>query len=75
MGMISSGINKPKKIAQGRSIQIKAKAMLPVQCDGEPWRESSSITIKISLLNRANMLKHPQSVVLTPAVASPTSTK
>jgi diacylglycerol kinase (ATP) len=56
MGTIQSGVTKPKKIAQTKTVKMICKRSVPVQVDGEPWREDKPCTITITHLNQARML-------------------
>jgi len=55
LGANLAGLGRPKKLVQGRGIQIRCNKSVPLQVDGEPWQENPCL-IKISLLNQARML-------------------
>jgi hypothetical protein len=67
MGLIVAKMSKPKKLKQGKVIEITLNQSIPIQVfyllftlsifkvDGEPWVQEPC-TIRIAALNKANML-------------------
>lgn len=47
LGKITVGLDKGVKIGQGRDIEITTRQTLPMQIDGEPWRQRPC-TLRIS---------------------------
>jgi diacylglycerol kinase (ATP) len=56
LGATSRGLTKPKKLAQAKTLKLVVKNSMPVQVDGEPWKEPEPFIVTIKLLNQATML-------------------
>ena len=48
LGQLQVGLSRAIRLAQCRSLVITARQALPVQIDGEPWRQPAA-TLHISL--------------------------
>ncbi|CAM9813637.1 unnamed protein product [Ectocarpus sp. 6 AP-2014] len=56
LGQIQLGLSRALAVAQCREMQVKSSATLPMQVDGEPWKQPpSEITVKLH--NQAAMLR------------------
>jgi len=55
MNMVATGVKRPKKLAQATTIKITCKINVPVQIDGEPWREDPCV-MTIKQLNQSPVL-------------------
>ena len=51
LGKIKTGLSQATPIAQGRKLKIVCTQHLPMQIDGEPWRQRKGI-IEIQSTNR-----------------------
>ncbi|CAM9430735.1 unnamed protein product [Chrysoparadoxa australica] len=56
LGQIRVGMAQARTVAQCRSLQIKTNATLPMQVDGEPWRQKAC-NIDLTLHSQAFMLR------------------
>ncbi|GJZ34037.1 diacylglycerol kinase 1 [Tanacetum coccineum] len=56
LGKLQVGLDRARRLAQGKCIKIQLLAPLPVQIDGEPWLQSPC-TLTISHHGQAFMLK------------------
>lgn len=54
-GKLASGIGNALKLGQGNGVYFKISKPIPMQVDGEPWRQPPC-EIKISIYNQANFL-------------------
>ncbi|CAM9927441.1 unnamed protein product [Discosporangium mesarthrocarpum] len=58
LGSIQLGLSKAKSITQCREVEVRTFADLPMQVDGEPWKQPpSEITVKLH--KQAPMLRKP----------------
>jgi len=55
LGNVQTGVGSPVIVGQGSKIKIKLNKKVPVQIDGEPWRQEPC-TIEINHLNKVKML-------------------
>jgi len=58
LGIIQVGIGAGHTVAQGRELRVRTLRTLPMQVDGEPWRQPPSDMI---------VQRHPQALMLSPA--------
>ncbi|CAN0402010.1 unnamed protein product [Pylaiella littoralis] len=57
LGQIQLGLSRALAVAQCREMQVKTTATLPMQVDGEPWKQPpSEITVKLHNQARASCL-------------------
>lgn len=56
LGQIQLGLSRALALAQCRELQIRTSGLLPMQVDGEPWKQApAEITVKLH--NQAAMLR------------------
>jgi hypothetical protein len=58
LGQLQIGLSQPVKLAQCRRARITLLETIPVQMDGEPWRQAPA-TLDISLRSQVRQLKAP----------------
>jgi len=56
MGRIKSGLSSAIRIAQGTQINLKIKAAVPMQVDGEPWMQQPCDVSIRPTVDQAQML-------------------
>jgi diacylglycerol kinase (ATP) len=58
LAMIKAGLQHGKRIAQARSAVLQLSSELEVEMDGEPWKQPAGSTIKVTHIEKANVLKY-----------------
>ena len=59
LGQLQIGLSRPIKLAQCRSAKITLEEAIPVQMDGEPWRQPPA-TLEVSLRGQVGSHHHSQ---------------